>query len=207
MDTREFESELNEFKELFGMLGEDVACALDLVNSSPSPFADRTLVRTYFAMIEGLSHRMCNIAIKAETVYPGKFGQRELAILSGNERALNRWGEVTTNGKYANGPLPILLFSMNCFARVYSVSFVANIRSCGHPTPGFAALGRFVKLRNAVTHPKTPASFNILPGQRASGNIAATWFKGEMLRLTSLLGSAAPGVDEDLNRRRLSSTT
>lgn len=188
------------------MLGEDVTYALDLLKSSPSPFADRTLVRTYLAMIEGLSHRMCNIAIEAETINPGKFDRRELAILSGTERGLNRWGEITTSGKYAKGPLPILVFSMDCFARVYAVSFVPNIRSCGHPTPGFAALRRFVKLRNAVTHPKTPAAFNILPGQRASGNIAATWFKGEMLRLMSLLGSAAPDVDADLSHRRLSST-
>lgn len=166
-----------ELKKIYYLLAADVEEARRYGQSNPSDFARRTLARTYFALIEGLSFQFRQVALRCGESAPGLLTHEEMTLLRQQKYKLNAKGEPEASPDFQR-LLPNMLFSMKCYAKAFGAEFEPD--TANH---GFGALRDFVAFRNGLEHPKAEA--DLLPTDvRLRQSIeAATWWKTNVLRL------------------------
>ena len=166
-----------ELKKVFGILAADVEEARRYGQSNPSAFAHRTLFRTYFALIEGLSFQFRRVALACAEAKPGLLTPEEMSLLKEEKYKLNDKGEPEASPEFQR-LLPNVLFSMRCYAKVHGATFQPDTRK-----HGYGAMREFITLRNGLEHPKSAADLAQTDQQIRQAVEAAKWWKANVLRL------------------------
>ncbi|HTQ39214.1 MAG TPA: hypothetical protein VMJ32_09300 [Pirellulales bacterium] len=150
--TLQIENASRELKKVYNILAEDVEAVRAYGKSNPSPFAHRTLFRTYFALVEGLSYQFRKLALACAEYKPDLFTKEEIILLKEQKFILSNEGEPVTIHAGFQKPLPSILFTMRCCAKAYGASFLpdTNIQI------GYTKMKEFITLRNGLTHPNPP---------------------------------------------------
>ena len=173
-----------ELKSVFGVLAADVETALALGRLERTDFAERTLLRTYFAQIEGLCFCMRRVSLACADYVPKLLSQGEIAILREKKFTLDKKGEVESAREFSK-LLPSILFSLRCFAKVHGAVFQPDTSSAG-----WCALQEFVKVRNGLEHPKSMADLRLSDEHLEVAMIAAAWWKSTVLSLFQVCDAA-----------------
>jgi hypothetical protein len=178
------EDATQDLKRVYSLLAGDVEAARAYGQADPSPFAHRTLFRTYFALIEGLSYQFRKVALACGERDPRLLSAQEIALLKEEKYSLNKEGEpeATTNFQKV---LPNVLFSMHCYAKAHGASFQPD--TSNH---GWGAMQTFVTLRNGLEHPKSAADLELDESQIRSAAEAAAWWKQTVLQLLEICREA-----------------
>jgi len=166
-----------KLKEVYGILADDVEAARKLGQSDPSPFAHRTLIRTHFALIDGLSYQLRRVALACGLADSTVLTSDEMSLLTERQYKLDDKGLPESSPNYQRF-LPSLLFAMRCYAKVHGGSFSADTS-----VQGYASMKELVKIRNGLEHPKCATGLNLGDEQLKHALQAASWWKQNMLNL------------------------
>jgi hypothetical protein len=172
----ELQQAVDELNKTFRILAEDVDESRAYGRENPAPFAHRTLLRTNFAVIEGMTYSFRQVALAA-AAKSDLFSPAEIALLKEESYYLNKKGQVEP--RYDWQPLlPSIIFSMRCFARVYGAPFEPDTGD-----NGWACMSKYKKLRDRLTHPKSSADLQLSDSDLEIAMKATAWFKSTVQNL------------------------
>ncbi|MCG8351874.1 MAG: hypothetical protein MI924_29260 [Chloroflexales bacterium] len=144
---------VNELRELFQLLHQDVATCLTMVQQERTTnkvdlFWRRAYVRSVFAFIEGVTYRMKRLAFEEKDKSQVDFSPAEIALLLEQTFDLDEQGEVI----HRTIAFPLtknVRFAFKALARVNAVDYDL------HGGAGWEALKKSLKLRERLMCPKT----------------------------------------------------
>ena len=174
---------VDELKRVFTILNADLEAALQLGRANPDQFANRTLLRTYFAFVEGLAYQLRQVTI-ASLEGSHLLTQAELALLKEERFQLNSKGEPECRENFQS-VLPNLLFSIRCYVKNHGASYSPDT---GHN--GWESMRRAVAVRDRITHPKSASGLEITEEDVAHFTSAAAWWKRTLLEMFRACGEA-----------------
>ena len=180
-----------ELKRTYAILAADLEEIVAYGKRDPSEFAHRTLVRTHFALVEGLTFQLIQLALAGGKDDPGLFSAEEMGVLRQEKYELSNTGKPKSRTVF-HDLLPSIRFAIGCFSQVYGAQF--------HPeysTPGWQAMGKLRLIRNRVTHPRNTEDLHLSDDDLRYATAAAGWFKTTM---TSLFEACAQ-ADENLRQK------
>jgi hypothetical protein len=137
-----------ELREVFDVLGQDILTSRNMVKENDSPFWRRTLVRSLFACIEGMSYRMKYVALIMARNHSVRLSPAERALMKEESYDLNDKGEAAIS-KSKLRTADNLLFSLKIAARACKTPF--EIDKGGE---GWGSFKDALKIRDRITHPK-----------------------------------------------------
>ncbi|MCP5420143.1 MAG: hypothetical protein H6969_06570 [Gammaproteobacteria bacterium] len=166
-------SAVEELKKSFAIMADDVELVRDMGKSANTPFAQRTLLRTHFAFIEGMSFLLRQVALANSEIFTAP----ELATLREESYALNKKGDIEAKPNFQK-PLPLILFTFRSYARIHGAKF--NPDTSVH---GWECMAKYKAVRDRLTHPKSSDDLSLSDEELRYCMNAAEWFKKTMLDL------------------------
>jgi hypothetical protein len=155
---------LERMGEIMRVLHSDVQRAMELYTAERSPFARRTYIRTFFAMIDGLTFQLKQVALEREC--------EGFVSFSPSER-----DQLREDTKFVRAPENIRL-SFECLARAYSADFRA-----AYGNHRWASLKRAIGIRHGVTHPKKLEDLDISDVELKTLLEGGQWYRDNLNEL------------------------
>lgn len=151
-----FQDELATLREQFEKLDamqkvltqDMLECGRLLNDETPTDSAARSFVRTVFAMIEGTTFNLKEMALNLSTHGRGNFSKAELAMLEEVSYDLGDKGEAITQTKFMKLPTNIR-FAFDAAARAFGVTYKLEVGDSG-----WSMFKEALNIRNRITHPK-----------------------------------------------------
>jgi hypothetical protein len=174
---------ITELQRVFTVLGEDLDRAVELGKQAPGQFALRTLYRTYFSFIEGVSFQLRQVSL-ATLKDTDLVTHAELALLREERFQLNSKGIPEPRENFQSF-LPNLLFSIRCYVKQHGASYEPNIG-----VVGWESMRKAVAVRDRLTHPKSGEGLTVSQEDERHLVAAAGWWKKTMLEMFAACGEA-----------------
>lgn len=162
---------VEQLKDVYRILSADMDAAMAYTAAHSSPFSHRTVVRTFFSLVEGLAFQLRQVTVASLEPHPGRLTVAELALLREERYSLNNKGETEASENFQR-ILPNLLFTIRCYGKNHGASFEPD--TSHH---GWQALQRAVTIRNRITHPKSISDLTIGVEDQQSLIDASAWWK------------------------------
>jgi hypothetical protein len=174
---------VDQLKSVWTVLSADLDCAVAYGQEDNSPYAQRALVRTFFAAVEGLSFQLRQVTI-ASLEGTDFLSTAELTLLREERFTLDRKGRPKISTAYL--PFPeSLLFSLSTYAKIHGASFEVD-----RVDSGWQAFLVAAELRDRVTHPKDASSLTPSNAQLQALMDASRWWQATLLSLFRVCGEA-----------------
>lgn len=161
---------VHNLKETFSILESDVSEIKKIADGNTTAFHVRMSIRTYSALIEGLLYQMRQVALNSESESCKVFSVGERLILSEIEYRLNDKGELKEKNGFESQK-PMILFTLKQFPKVHGATFSPDTSNCG-----WGYLGKFIQIRNRVTHPKSKEDLVLTHDEWKQANKGIDWF-------------------------------
>jgi len=168
---------VNELKSTYTTLKEDVDAAVAFRKAKDTQFARRTLVRTLFAFIEGLTNQLSSVAAASAPTEAGIFTFEEIAALREQSYDVNEQGEVETRAARIALKRRIRL-AFRCYPRIHGASFSPDFGG-----QGWSRLQEAIRIRDRLTHPKRDADLSVSDSDLGSVDAASAWYQDAILGL------------------------
>lgn len=168
---------VDQLKKVYRILAEDMDAARELSVKSPSPFSHRTLVRTYFSLVEGLAFQLRQVTLASLEPYPGKLTTAEISLLREERYTLNKKGEPEPGDNYQR-VLPNLLFTIQCYLKNHGATFSPVLSD-----NGWRCMQNSVDIRNRITHPKSVVDLSLSEDDLNSLVEASRWWKKTLFEM------------------------
>ncbi|MEH6594973.1 MAG: hypothetical protein V7736_05440 [Colwellia polaris] len=165
---------VNQMKYVFTLLSNDIEEIREYGKENNNGFAQRTLLRTHFAFIEGMVFQLRCVAIATAKEYPDLFSNQEVTLLQEESYQLNAKGKLETKDNFQK-LLPMLLFTINCYTRIHGAKI--TVKTGEH---GWEALKEYLKIRNRLMHPKSLEDLELDEASLKKSTEAAKWFKSTL---------------------------
>jgi len=163
--------------EMVQLLSSDVKAASALSRDNDSQFIRRAYIRSVFSMIEGNIFQMKAIILKAFEDGRITLSLAEQALLREESYELANNGACKVQQKFIHLQQNIK-FTLALFARMYGELFEPD--TSAH---GWDSFNTAIKIRNRITHPKSPGEFNIMDNEIPIIEEAIAWFADNMEKL------------------------
>jgi hypothetical protein len=174
---------VEQLKRVFATLNSDLEASLQLGRADPSQFAHRTLIRTYFAFVEGIAYQLRKVTLATlhgtELLSPA-----EAALLREERFQLNSKGEPETKENFQS-VLPNLLFSIRCYVKNHGATYAPDTG-----VVGWELMRKAVAVRDRITHPKSVEGLEITDDDVNHFVAAAGWWKQTLLQMFQACGEA-----------------
>ena len=165
-----------QLKAVWAILAEDMGKAVEYGRAANTPYAQRALVRAFFAAVEGLSYQLRQVTL-ASLANTNLLSLGEVALLREERYTLDNKGHPKASLAYLSFP-ESLLFSISIYAKNHGAKFEVD-----RGAPGWQAFQTAVALRNSVTHPKTPESLAPSNAELQALMDASRWWHDTLLGL------------------------
>jgi len=165
------EAAVIEMKAVFKVLSDDIEEIREYGKSNKSEFAERTLLRTHFAFIEGMTHQLKLVALCAASECPSIFTLKELTILKEEQYSLNKKGGIETKDNYQK-LMPMILFTINCYTKAHGGNYTPKTGE-----HGWESMKNYLTIRNNLMHPKSISDLTLDYNKLKTSIEAAGWFK------------------------------
>jgi hypothetical protein len=178
----ELKNSVNELQSLVLYLAEDANICLARSEEEPLQFWLRSLVRTMFAMVEGVTFRMKQIALQSFQLGCAEFSLPELAILREESYELKENGEPRAQTKFLKFNSN-LRFTFKTYAKALHCNYVLDLND-----EGWSSLNKAVKVRNRLTHPKAINDLEITADNYIHIQRGLLWFmkcNGELMNCSA----------------------
>ena len=174
---------VNELKRVFVVLVNDLEKSLALGRKDPTQFSHRTLIRTYFAYLEGLAFQLRQVTLASlqgtDLLSPG-----ELALLKEERFHLDHRGQPETKENFQQ-VLPNLLFSIRCYVKNHGATYQPDISN-----HGWECVKKAVEVRDRLTHPKSAEGLEVTDADLPVFNKGAAWWKKTLIEMFAACGEA-----------------
>jgi hypothetical protein len=167
---------VDQLKAVWAILSEDLDAAIAYSNSVDSPYAQRALVRAFFALVEGFSYQLRQVTIASSGGTP-LLTTTEIELLRERRLVLADNG----NSKETDSFLPFrqgLLFSVRTYVKNHGAEFEPETND-----QGWQAMLETINLRHRVTHPKTPTSLTLSGHDLDQLFRASDWWQSTLLAM------------------------
>lgn len=177
---------VTQLKQTWTILNADIDAAVEYGRLNNTPYAQRALVRAFFAAVEGLSYQMRQVTL-ASLAGTEFVTEEEVQLLREVRYSLDQNGRPKAAPTFL--PFPeSLLFSISIYAKNHGAVFeIDKSRS------GWRALRQITQVRNNVTHPKAPESLTLTENDLKALSDASDWWHETLLKLFK----ACDEADED----------
>jgi len=162
---------VQQLKDVYRVLSTDMDSVMAYVTANPTPFAHRTLIRTYFSLVEGLAFQLRQVTLATLEPHPDRLTAAELSLLREERYSLNKKGEPEASENFQR-VLPNLLFTIRCYLKNHGASFEPDVSH-----HGWQALQHTVAVRNRVTHPKSVSDLTLTEEDLRRLIAASVWWK------------------------------
>lgn len=168
---------VDQLKQTWSILNADLEAAIQYGRVDNTPYAQRALVRAFFAVVEGLSYQMRQVTLAslAETEF---LTDQEIQLLREVRHSLDDKGHPKATPNFLSFP-ESLLYSLTIYAKNHGAKF--KIDTSQHD--GWQALRRAARVRNSVTHPKTPEALTLSNADLQALANASSWWQATLLSL------------------------
>jgi hypothetical protein len=150
--------------EIMKVLVSDTDRARTLLSTENSPYARRNYIRTFFAMIEGLTFQMKQVALERENQGFVTFSPSEHDQLLEDSRFVRS--------------LDNIRLSFESFARAHGSSFRPN-----YGDHRWDRLGKGIRIRNGITHPKRLSDLDITDTDVQTLREGIVWYRDTLMEL------------------------
>lgn len=161
---------VDELKRVYRVLLDDLEEALTLGRENPTPFAHRTLFRTYFALVEGVGYQLRQVTL-ATLQHTHFLTDGELAVLREQRFRLNSKGEPKECENF-QAVVPNLLFSIRCYVKNHGATYSPDTG-----VKGWHSLQEAIKIRDRLTHPKSASGLEVTDEDLQTFAEGAAWWK------------------------------
>jgi len=183
-----------EFRNLFASLIADVEDLSRLAHGSSQ--ASRSYVRAVFALIEGITYAMKQLAASSSSA---SFDTAESALLNEESYALDPSGKPRTRNAYLQ-LLPNIRFAFAAMAKCDEADFVVDVSGVG-----WQSLQRAMQVRHRLMHPKAASDLELEQSELNDVGVAFRWFvanvalclRAKILALSTITKAEVPS---DLDR-------
>ena len=159
-----------EFDDLFKALIGDVERLNDVLGKSDHPLTRGAYVRAVFALLEGMTYAMKQVALDYRWHLRNPFSDTEVAILQEKNYSLNDTGQVSV--RTANLPfLPNLRFAFYAFCKSHNASYSLPVTG-----KGWHALQHALRVRHRLMHPKSADDLLVKNAEMEDVDTAFRWF-------------------------------
>jgi hypothetical protein len=149
ISLRESKIIIYDLLNIVKVAGADISLSLKMVKKNQKQFWRRTFIRSLFAGIEGINHRINNVSILLANIQKIKLSHAEIAMLKEETYALNEKGEaISTKSKLRTKDN--LCFTLKTFAHVSNTMFKIEKNS-----KEWSSFNEALKIRDRLTHPKS----------------------------------------------------
>ena len=159
-----------ELKEILNVLYEDVDFAERMWKDQDSQFWRRTFIRSVFALIEGFTYSLKQVALQAAKRFHIELSKSEIALLLEESYEVNDKGLAETKKDYIQLPKNIK-FAFNMYSRAYELNYKLKIDDSG-----WESFKESLKVRNRLTHPKSTGDVLVSDQDMSYAESAAIWF-------------------------------
>jgi hypothetical protein len=167
---------INEMKAIWSVLDSDIELALEYGRVADTPYAQRALVRAFFAAVEGLSYQLRQVTLA--TLGKSKLlTYSERALLAEERYFIDDKGQSKSTSAFLQFPQS-LLFSINTYVKNHGAEFSPDLS--GH---GWHAFRRTTNVRHRVTHPKSASSLILTEVEIEDLMVASKWWNDTMLSM------------------------
>ena len=184
-----------QLKSVWSVLNADLDAALAYGRQDNTPYAQRALVRAYFALVEGLSYQLRQVTL-ASLKGTDLLSAPEIALLREERCSLDNNGRHKVSEHFLPFPQS-LLFSIRSYVKNHGAEFEPDTK-----LPGWSAMRRAIAIRNSVTHPKSDNALSLTDQDLQAFVDAAAWWKATMLGMFAACHEA-----DDYWRHQLESTS
>lgn len=194
------EDAVNQLKKMYKILSEDLDEIVSYGKGNNNSFAHRTLVRTSFALIEGVSYQLRLVTLASLGQYEGRLTPDEgrltpgeICILKEEKYTLDKKGNPEAKECFQN-TLPTLLFSMICYVKNHGGTFVPDTGN-----HGWDSMKKLVGIRNNLMHPKSIADLTLSDEQLEHVRTALIWWEENLRALFKTCDKADTHWNSKLN--------
>lgn len=165
----ELNNDLKEMRDMAQILGQDCHEQYLIIQDDDNQMYRRAYIRSVFAFIEGLLHRMKLTAAH----FGGSMGTlsvEELIMINGVSFDVDDKGEVLTKSvfpKFLNN----VKFGFKVFSKSFGSSFELNLGG-----NGWQSLRDAVKVRDRLMHPKEASNLQLTDTEVMAAKNAFDWF-------------------------------
>jgi hypothetical protein len=174
---------IDQLKSVWAILSSDLDCAREYGQTENTPYAQRALIRAFFAAVEGLSYQL-RVVTLASLEKTEHLSIAEIALLREERYVLDRKGRPKASSSFLQFP-ESLLFSLSVYAKNHGATFEVD-----RDQPGWRAFLCATELRNHVTHPKSAASLNPTNEELQALMDASRWWLATLLSLFKVCDEA-----------------
>ena len=167
---------VEELKAIWKILDEDLDQAVKYGQSDNTPYAQRALVRTFFAAVEGLSYQLRRVTL-ASIGHTPIFSAAEKQLLQEKRYSLDNAGKPKSGEAYLPFPQS-LLFSIAMYAKNHGAVYKPDVSG-----NGWTSMKLAIKARNNVTHPKSVLSLSLSDQDLAAFMEASRWWHSTTLSM------------------------
>ena len=166
-----------ELKDTYAVLGDDLESSMKLDASSHSEgFICRTYIRSFFALIEGMTAQIKKLALQVHQQQP-IFEPFEISLLVEEDAFLTNKGE--PRSKKAK-----LRFIDNFQFAIWSLNRALNLNIAVPKESGWNEMLQAIKIRDRITHPKNTVCLVISESEMKNTiGPAHAWFRDIMVEL------------------------
>jgi hypothetical protein len=161
---------LAESKDILNVLYEDVDLAERMWKQQDSQFWRRTFIRSVFALIEGFTYCLKQVALEASKKFGIELSKSEIALLLEESYEVSDKGQAETKPDFIQLPRNIK-FAFNMYSRAYGLNYTLKIDD-----NGWLSFKEALKVRNRLTHPKSTGDVLVSDQDMLYAESAAMWF-------------------------------
>ncbi len=181
---------VTQLKQTWTILSADIDAAVEYGRLNNTPYAQRALVRAFFAAVEGLSYQMRQVTL-ASLAGTECLTEAEVHLLREVRYSLDQNGRPKQAPTFLQFP-ESLLFSISMYAKNHGAVFEIDTSLAG-----WQALRQITHIRNNVTHPKAPESLTLSDDNLKTLLNASQWWHETLLKLFT----ACDEADEELRAK------
>lgn len=189
----DLEDTSEDFNGLFATLGEDVHRAVAAAHDVGDQYSYRQFVRAAFAMQEGLTYAIKQMALAVDDD-EHILTPQERAFLSEVSYDLDERGELKERPA-ALAMLRNIRFAFKSHSKVHQSGYVLPVGEAG-----WEKLGKATAIRNRLTHPKGSRDVNVEADEVEIVRYAHVWFARQALALIEAAARADAARSEYLER-------
>ena len=174
---------VDELKRVYAVLNSDLKEARAELLQSSTEFRKRTLVRTCFALVEGLSHQLRQVTLA--TLQDTNFlSAGDLAILKEERYQLSAQGNTEERDNHQL-TLPMLLFSLRIYAKNHGAEFTPKISDYG-----WNCLRKGFQMRDRLMHPKSLRDLAVTDVEQNDFAVGIKWWNDSLRDLLATCNMA-----------------
>lgn len=165
-----------DLKSTFAVLNADLDAALAYGRADNTPYAQRALVRAFFALVEGLCYQLRQVTL-ASLTGSDLLSPAEIAVLREERYSIDDRGKVKTSDAFLQFPQS-LLFSLHVYCKNHGADFKVDTSGAG-----WQALRAATEARNRVIHPKSAESLSLTDPDLRALMDASRWWQATLLAM------------------------